>query len=89
MLRRMLEAPILGKTKRRRGRQKTRWKDSCKRYIESIGLKEETQWAGQSGRMIFKTILATPNDGKARGEEEVIYLLVICTLDVLLKVFRF
>ena len=34
LLGRMLEAPILGKTKRRRGRQKTRWKDSCKRYIE-------------------------------------------------------
>ena len=36
-LRRMLEAPVPGK--RRRGRQKTRWKDSCK--IESVVLKEE------------------------------------------------
>ena len=27
--------------KRRRGRQKIRWKDSCKRDIESAGLKEE------------------------------------------------
>ena len=35
--------------KRRRGRQKTRWKDSCKRDMESAGLKEEdvldrTKW---------------------------------------------
>ena len=27
--------------KRRRGRQKTRWKDSCKRDMESVWLKEE------------------------------------------------
>ena len=39
MLRRKLDAPVPGK--RRRGRQKTRWKDSCKRDTESMGLKEE------------------------------------------------
>ena len=33
VLRRMLDAP----GKRRRGRQKTRWKDSCKRDLESVG----------------------------------------------------
>ena len=35
----MLDAPVQGK--RRRGRQTTRWKDSCKRDMESVGLKEE------------------------------------------------
>ena len=44
---RMSDAPVPGK--RRRGRQKTRWKDSCKRDMESMGLKEEdvldrTKW---------------------------------------------
>ena len=34
-----LDAPVPGK--RRRGRQKTRWKDSCKRDMESVVLKEE------------------------------------------------
>ena len=34
--RRMLDAPVPGKT--RRGRQKTRGKDSCKRDMESVGL---------------------------------------------------
>ena len=37
MLRRMLDALLPGK--RRRGRQKTRWKDSCKRDMESVVLK--------------------------------------------------
>ena len=46
-LRRMLDAPVPGK--RRRGRQKTSWKDSCKRDVESVRLKEEyvldrTKW---------------------------------------------
>ena len=32
-----------------RGREKTRWKDSCKRHVESVGSKEEdvlgrTRW---------------------------------------------
>ena len=35
VLRRMLDAPVPGK--RRRGRQKTRWKDMCKRIMESGG----------------------------------------------------
>ena len=39
MLRRMLDVREPGK--RRRGRQKIRWKDSCKRDMESLGLKEE------------------------------------------------
>ena len=39
VLRRMLAAPA--PEKRRRGRQKTRWKDSCKSDMESVGLKEE------------------------------------------------
>ena len=36
VLRRMLDGLVPGK--RRRGRQKTRWKDSCKRYIERVVL---------------------------------------------------
>ena len=39
MLRRMSDAPLPGK--RRRGRQKTRWKDSHKRDMENVGLKVE------------------------------------------------
>ena len=39
VLRRMLDAPVQGK--RQRGRQKTRWKDSCKRDMESVGLKDK------------------------------------------------
>ena len=41
MLRRMLDAPVPGK--RRRGRQRARWKDSCKRDRESVGLKQTCQ----------------------------------------------
>ena len=39
MLRRMLDAPLPGK--RRRGRQKSRWKVSCNRYMEYAGLRVE------------------------------------------------
>ena len=47
VLSRMLDAPVAGK--RWRGRQTTRWKDSCKRDMESVGLKDEdvldrTKW---------------------------------------------
>ena len=46
VLRRMLDAPVPGK--RRRGRQKTRWKDLCKRDMESVRLKgrgrQNTRW---------------------------------------------
>ena len=37
MLRRMVDAPVPGK--RPRGRQKTRWKDLCKRGMDTVGLK--------------------------------------------------
>ena len=36
---RILLAPVPGK--RRREKQKTRWKDSCKRDLKSVGLNEE------------------------------------------------
>ena len=39
VLRRMRDPPVPGK--RRRERQKTRWKDSCERDMENVGLKEE------------------------------------------------
>ena len=47
ILRRMVDAPVPGK--RQRGRQTTRWKDSCKSNMGSVGLKEEdvpdrTKW---------------------------------------------
>ena len=47
VLRRMLDAPVPGK--KLRGRHETRWKDSCKRDMERVGLKEEdvldrTKW---------------------------------------------
>ena len=35
----MLEAPV--PVKRQGGREKPRWKDSCKRDMESVGLKDE------------------------------------------------
>ena len=43
----MVDTPVPGN--RQRGRQKTRWKDSCKRDLESLGLKREdvldrTKW---------------------------------------------
>ena len=43
----MVDAPVPGK--RRRERQTTRWNKSCKRDVESVGLKEEdildrTKW---------------------------------------------
>ena len=49
ILRRMLDALGSVPGKRWRGKQKTRWKDSCKRDMESTGLKEEdaldrTKW---------------------------------------------
>ena len=49
MLRRMLSVQMHWSRKRQRGRQKTRWKDLCKREMESVGLKEEdvldrTKW---------------------------------------------
>ena len=62
VLRRMLDARVPGK--RRRGRQKTMWKDLCKRHTESVGLKEEDV-LGQSGRIIFIISQATPDDGKS------------------------
>ena len=71
VLRIMLDGPVCLRGQTRGGRQKTRWKDSSKRYMESGGLKQEdagTKWniemQNHSGdhRMIM---------GKPRGEEEV------------------
>ena len=49
-----------------RGRQKTRWKDSSKSDMESV--RRRTDGTGQSGRMIFITIPANPDNGKDREE---------------------
>ena len=56
VLRRMLDEPELGK--RRRGRQKTRWKDSCQRDMESWGL-------------MVDDVLDRTKWGKAREEGEI------------------
>ena len=49
VLRRMLDAPVRGKIGR--GRQKTRWKHSCNRDMESVTLKEDvldrTKWKNE------------------------------------------
>ena len=54
-----------------RGRQKTRWNDSCKRDMECVGLIEKdvdgVYWTGQSGCIVFITIPATPDDGNSPG----------------------
>ena len=65
ILRRMLDAPMLGK--RWRGRQKTRWKDSCKRDIGRMVLRLRIYWTGQRGREIFIMITIPPiaDDGKS------------------------
>ncbi len=63
MLRIILDAPVPGK--RRRGRQKTRWKDSCKRDTESVWLKEDILNRTKRNIMIFMTIPATPGYGKS------------------------
>ena len=68
VLRSMLDAPIPGK--RQTGRPKTRWKDSCKRGMESVGIRRRTHGTEQTGIMIFNTIPATPDNGKSPGEEE-------------------
>ena len=52
MLRRIGDALVPGN--RRRGRQKTRWwKDSCKRDIESVELKEDDVLVRQNGREMY------------------------------------
>ena len=69
VLRRMTDSQLPGK--RRKGRQKTRWRDSCERHMESAGLKR-TYWTGLSGReMICSKPFRRPQMmGKAQREEE-------------------
>ena len=68
----MLDAPVPGK--RRKGRQKTKWKDSFKRGKESVGLKEEG--VGPTGQDKVEELYSIPLRrpqmmAKAReGEEE-------------------
>ena len=55
MLRRMLDAPMLGK--RWRGRQKTRWKDSCKsKRYGKCGVKGGGRIGQDKMAEIFKNI---------------------------------
>ena len=58
MLRRMGDSSIPGE--RRKGRQKTRWKDSCK----SVGLKADDELDKREGRY-STNITVTPDDGKS------------------------
>ena len=69
---RMLDASVPGKTRRRRrGGQKTRWKDSFKRDIWKVwDYRRRTHWTGQSGRNVLNIILVTSDDGnRALGED--------------------
>ena len=59
----MLDAPIPGK--RRRGRQKTGWKDSCKRVVESVGLKEEDVLDRTKWKNDILNHTGDPDDGKS------------------------
>ena len=63
VLRRMLDAPVPGK--RRRGRQETRWKDSCKRYMESVWLKMEDALDRTKRKNDIYNHPVTPDDGKS------------------------
>ena len=60
----MSDAPIPGK--RRRVKQKTRWKDSYKRDMETVGLKEEDVLDRTKWKNDIKTIPATQDDGKSQ-----------------------
>ena len=74
VLSRMLDVPVPGK--RWRGRPKTRWKDSCKRDMESMALKEvSTKW-----KNYIRAIPANQDDGKSlrRRRRVMIYLLQLC-----------
>ena len=62
VLRRMTDTLI--PRKRRRGRQKTRWKGSCKRDMESVELKVKDARDRISGIEKSKTIPATSDAGK-------------------------
>ena len=60
--------------------RKTRWKDLCKRYMESVQLKVEdildsTKWKID----IFKTILATQDCGKSlkRRRSQMMYTKIL------------
>ena len=80
MLRRMLDAPVLGKIQR--GRQATRWKDSCNRHMESVGLKEEDILDQDTREGRCKTILAMSDDGKSpRRRREEGTLLIYMSMD--------
>ena len=62
-LRIILDTPVSGK--RRRGRQKTWWKDSC--IWKVWRYRRRTYWIGQSGRLIFNTIpVKTPEEKKRK-----------------------
>ena len=67
MRRRMLDAPVPGK--RRRGRQKTRWKDLCKRDMESVELKEDVSDRNDKVEELYSLLFHQPQMvGTARGE---------------------
>ena len=68
----MLNAPP--QEKRRRETQTTRWKDSCKRYMESMELKKEDILDRANWKNYIHNNSGDPRGsslGKARGEEEV------------------
>ncbi len=68
ILRKVLRMDIPGK--RKRGRPKTRWKDTCQRDLKSTGLRagEETMWRRKI--ISYRAYRRPYMMGKARGKEE-------------------
>ena len=66
IVRRMLDVDIPGK--RRRGRPNLRWKDSCKRDMTEVGVKEDNTTNRVESKK--KLISYTGDLGQAREEEE-------------------
>ena len=62
VLRRVMTKVIPGKWKR--GRPKTRWKDVCKRDMQTVGLREGDEGDRAYGKRRSTTIAATPDNGK-------------------------
>ena len=58
----MVDAPVPGK--RRGGPRKSEYHVERLVWIRKVWGQRRTHWTGQSGRMLFSTIPATPDDGK-------------------------
>ena len=52
VLRRTLYAPVPGKRRRGRQKKKTRWKDTCKIYVEGEVLKRRNEQVCHGGQKV-------------------------------------